>query len=455
MAAVVAPPARAETTFESKTLDLLNQRRAQEGLQSVQASATLETVAGPGPYTGCGYPIGGRAADMGERNYFSHAILDCGGQSFQSVLASAGVPHSAAAENIAWISGTTDPLVAAERLVNDLMASPAHRANILNRRFTHVGIGSWRTPAGQSWTGASTPLGKVWITAQVFIESPAQTTHALAAPNAVEARGGDAAITVSWVPGLGAPVVGFGVFLHDSAGYSGRSAWVCASCTTATIGDLASDHDYYAVVYGHGGSSWGPGGTSPSARTSAGGPPGPVVGVRAAPADGGVMVSWAPPATGARAVDGYGVFVLDGSGYTGRSVWACAGCTEVRVEGLTNGKSYRAAVYAHHAGGWGPVTESASVVAGSPGRPEQVVTASVGGSLVVSWTSAAGGAAVNGYGVFVHDAGGYTGKSAWACAGCTSVTISGLTAGATYTANVYGHNGQGWGQAGSSSPTRL
>ena len=39
----------------------------------------------------------------------------------------------------------TDPLLAAERLHNDLMASPVHRANLLDSRFAHVGVGSWRS----------------------------------------------------------------------------------------------------------------------------------------------------------------------------------------------------------------------------------------------------------------------------------------------------------------------
>ncbi len=77
------------------------------------------------------------------------------------------------AENIAWASTITDPLVAPDRLHNDLMASPDHRANILDPRFTHVGIGSWRTASGASWSGAGTPLRNVFVTAQIFITAPA------------------------------------------------------------------------------------------------------------------------------------------------------------------------------------------------------------------------------------------------------------------------------------------
>ena len=154
--AVLAPlatagPALAEPSFDQKTLELINQRRAAAGVGPVQGSILLNTIAGLRPYPGCGSPLGGRADDMGARNYFRHTILNCGTQSVFNILSSTvGLVYSAAAENIAWMNGTTDPLIAAERLTNDLMDSPDHRANILDPKFTHVGIGSWRSAAGQN-----------------------------------------------------------------------------------------------------------------------------------------------------------------------------------------------------------------------------------------------------------------------------------------------------------------
>ena len=49
--------------------------------------------------------------------------------------------------------------------MTDLMNSPGHRANILDPKFTHVGIGSWSTPAGQTWNGGGSPLLNAWIAA--------------------------------------------------------------------------------------------------------------------------------------------------------------------------------------------------------------------------------------------------------------------------------------------------
>jgi uncharacterized protein YkwD len=170
---VAAPAAHAATTFESRALELINGARAAAGVAPVQLSPSVASIAGDAPYDGCGYRVTGRAADMGIRNYFSHTILSCGSQDVSHILKAAGVTYTNVAENIAWVSAITDPLIAAERLHNDLMDSPAHRANILDPKFTHVGIGSWQTASGASWSGSGTPLRNVFVTAQVFITAPA------------------------------------------------------------------------------------------------------------------------------------------------------------------------------------------------------------------------------------------------------------------------------------------
>src|SRR3954462_11213349 len=137
-----SPPALAEATFNSQMLELVNQQRANAGVAPLQLSSSLAAVAEDGQYSGCGFAISGRSKDMGLRNYFSHTIAGCGTQGVFNMMGAAGIQYSGAGENIAWMNGTTDPLVAAQRLTNDLMASPDHKANILNGNFTHIGIGS-------------------------------------------------------------------------------------------------------------------------------------------------------------------------------------------------------------------------------------------------------------------------------------------------------------------------
>ncbi len=164
--------ASADVTFNQRVLELINRDRAANGLTALVVDATLAATAQDAPYGGCGFTVLGRATDMGQRNYFNHSILGCVGQGVSNILNSTGLVYSGSGENIAWLSGTTDPMVAAENLHSQLMSSSTHRANILNPDFTKVGVGSWHTNAGQTWTGGGSPVMNVFITAEVFAGGP-------------------------------------------------------------------------------------------------------------------------------------------------------------------------------------------------------------------------------------------------------------------------------------------
>jgi uncharacterized protein YkwD len=201
--------ASADVTFNARMLELVNRDRAANGLSPVVADPTLAATAEDAPYLGCGFPVAGRAADMGQRNYFSHTILGCGTQSIFNILNSiTGLVYSGAGENIAWLSATTDPLVAAENLHGQLMDSPGHRANILNPNFTKVGIGSWHTETGQSWSGGGTPLTRVYIGVEVFAGGPVATPpptgsryHPLSPSRILDTRVGNGAPAAAVAPG--------------------------------------------------------------------------------------------------------------------------------------------------------------------------------------------------------------------------------------------------------------
>jgi uncharacterized protein YkwD len=178
LAALVLPAHRAlaDQTFDQRMLTLLNQDRAANGLAPLVADPTLGANAEDAPYLGCGFTVLGRATDMGVRNYFSHSILGCVTQTVFNILGSTGLVYSGAGENIAWANALTDPLVAAANLESQLMNSPDHRANILNPNFTKVGIGSWHTSPGQTWSGGGYALGNVYIGVQIFAGGPVTTT---------------------------------------------------------------------------------------------------------------------------------------------------------------------------------------------------------------------------------------------------------------------------------------
>jgi uncharacterized protein YkwD len=78
-----------------------------------------------------------RATDMARRNYFSHTSPD--GQGAFSLLDSFGVRYRYAGENIARNSYPGGQAVTIA--LQDFMASPGHRDNILSTNYTHVGVG--------------------------------------------------------------------------------------------------------------------------------------------------------------------------------------------------------------------------------------------------------------------------------------------------------------------------
>ena len=456
--AVMAPArpayAAADGGFATKMLELVNQHRASAGVAPLQWSEALGRAAQDGRYDGCGFPVYGRANDMGARNYFSHTIAGCGTKGYSQLLSGLGIQSSASGENIAWMNGTTDPLLAATRLTNDLMASPGHKANILNANFTHVGIGSWRTAPGQTWSGGGYPLANVFLTAQVFGRLTTSTPPPAlpGAPTSVVAAGGDGVVHVSWAPAASGPAVdSYAAFVWDSAGFTGKQVTVCATCRNATLSGIPNGKQYFVTVHGHNTAGWGAQGSSGWVTVAA--VPGPPTEVRAIPGNASVSASWKVPTNPGTAIDGHAMFIFDADGYTGKYAWVCATCTTATVAGLVNGRSYLAVVYAHNPNGWGTPTLSDWVVAGTPAPPARVTVGRGNGSANLSWTPASNsGSAIDLYGMFVFDSNGYTGQYATVCGTCTSGTITGLVNGRTYWIAVYAHNALGFGVPTVSSP---
>lgn len=169
---MVPAVAHADSSFDAALFSLLNQDRVSHGLPPLQQSPVLGGLAESSAYGGCGYGISGRAEDMVRRNYFSHTIPACGGQTVLNVLRAEGVPYTAAAENLGWVNAISDPAAAARWVNNHFMASPEHRANILNPAFTIAAIGSWWTSPGQTWSGAGPAVTNAVVVAAEFTNGP-------------------------------------------------------------------------------------------------------------------------------------------------------------------------------------------------------------------------------------------------------------------------------------------
>ena len=118
------------TSFEQKVVQLVNDVRKKNGLKALTEDWQLSRVA---RY---------KSQDMRDLGYFSHTSPTYG--SPFEMMKSFGIKYRSAGENIA--RGYPTP----EAVVNAWMNSPGHKANILNRSYTHIGVGY--VASGSYWT---------------------------------------------------------------------------------------------------------------------------------------------------------------------------------------------------------------------------------------------------------------------------------------------------------------
>lgn len=120
----------AEKSYVERVVELVNIERAKVNLPALIMSEDLNKAA----YI--------RAKETLQS--FSHTRPN--GSSFSTVLKENGISYRGAGENIAW--GQRTP----EAVVNAWMNSEGHRANILNKNFTFIGVGYYLDGATPYWT---------------------------------------------------------------------------------------------------------------------------------------------------------------------------------------------------------------------------------------------------------------------------------------------------------------
>jgi uncharacterized YkwD family protein len=118
---VLTIPLLAVSSYERQVVNLCNQIRVKNGLPPLSLNWELARVARF------------KSQDMRDQHYFSHQSPTYG--SPFNMLKSFGIQFSYAGENIA--AGQRTP----QEVVNSWMNSPGHRANILNRNYTKIGVG--------------------------------------------------------------------------------------------------------------------------------------------------------------------------------------------------------------------------------------------------------------------------------------------------------------------------
>jgi uncharacterized protein YkwD len=105
---------------ESGIINAMNQVRVAAGLRPLRFDGKLHAAARA------------HSADMMRRGYFAHGA-------FTRRISGFHVRAKVVGENLAWGTG---PYSAAKAIVQEWLASPEHRANLLRSGFTRVGVGS-------------------------------------------------------------------------------------------------------------------------------------------------------------------------------------------------------------------------------------------------------------------------------------------------------------------------
>lgn len=125
------PEADKELTFAEQVVELVNQERTKAGLSAVTLDQNIASAALV------------RAKEI--ETSFSHTRPN--ESKFSTALTEQGVTFKGAGENIAW--GQKSP----EAVIQAWMNSEGHRANILNKNFTKIGVGYYQNAAGRNfWT---------------------------------------------------------------------------------------------------------------------------------------------------------------------------------------------------------------------------------------------------------------------------------------------------------------
>jgi uncharacterized protein YkwD len=114
----------------------INAERAKEGLPALELDPVLVRLAQT------------HAQDMIDRNYFSHVTLE--GLTYRDRLKAEGIELSWVGENFYADSCPEEEIV--ECTMEWMMGDPPHRANILSKEYSLVGIGIAKNGRGMYMT---------------------------------------------------------------------------------------------------------------------------------------------------------------------------------------------------------------------------------------------------------------------------------------------------------------
>jgi fibronectin type 3 domain-containing protein len=314
-----------------------------------------------------------------------------------------------------------------------------------------------------------------WVTAVNGVGEgpPSNEVHAVpatvpGAPTGLTATRGNAQVTLAWAAPAsdgGSPVTGYDLYVGTTADLSGNAPIARVTGTTVTVTNLMNGTRYYFAVTAVNRVGDGPASNEVQAVPLTA--PGAPTGLTATPGNSQVTLSWAAPASGGAAINGYLIF--EGTRPGGENPKPVNGslvsATSYTVTGLTNGTTYYFRVSAVNAAGQGPLSAEAPATLlritptspppstptsgtttpsvtprTSPGTTTQEVTAPTGLTATpgdtqvhLSWTApASDGGSVIGYKVYLASLPGVQQSVAIGSSKSTDATVAGLTNGTPY-----------------------
>ncbi len=126
------PTVQSAASVEATSFQLVNQARTDASLAPLTFDQDIADVARR------------HSEEMRDLGYFAH--VDPQGLDVAGRLQAAGIPFTAAGENLIRVENAPNPAAYAQ---DRFLASAEHRANLLDPRFTRIGIGAARR--GDTW----------------------------------------------------------------------------------------------------------------------------------------------------------------------------------------------------------------------------------------------------------------------------------------------------------------
>ena len=142
---------------EGTLWQLMNGARANNGRAPLQQDGTLVGLAR------------WRSQDMITKGYFSHTVLGTGCEVY-CWYDSNGLNYVFGGENIGWNAGWSDT-DSPVKVHEGFMASPGHRANVLEPAFTHGGVGAYGRDGVSLLNGSSQTNLRMYT--ELFMQAPA------------------------------------------------------------------------------------------------------------------------------------------------------------------------------------------------------------------------------------------------------------------------------------------